>query len=72
MKATNRITRLMASSRVVTWLQAALGLVCLSGMTSHADVLKDLEAALKTSNLPIESIADSDVPGLFSLKLTVS
>ncbi|HAB45618.1 MAG TPA: hypothetical protein DCE20_05280, partial [Gammaproteobacteria bacterium] len=38
-------------------------------MTSQADALEDLQAALKTSNLPIESIADSEVPGLFSLKL---
>ena len=70
MNVTNRTTQLMASSRVVTWLQAGLGVVCLWGMTSQADVLEDLQTALEASNLPIESIADSEVPGLFSLKLT--
>ncbi|MDB2706512.1 DsbC family protein [Pseudomonadales bacterium] len=69
MNVTNRTTRFTASSRVATCLQAALGFFCLWGMTSQADALEDLQAALKTSNLPIESIADSEVPGLFSLKL---
>ena len=69
MNVTNRTTRFMAPPRVATYLQAALALVCLWGLTSQADELEDLQTALETSNLPIESISDSEVPGLFSLKL---
>ena len=35
---------------------SSAGLVCLWGMTSQADELEDLQTALETSNLPIESI----------------
>lgn len=70
MKETNTTAHIKAPSRGVTWLQAGLGLLCLWGVSSQASVLDALQAALETSNLPIESIADSEVPGLFSLKLT--
>ena len=70
MIASKRTIQLRPESPVLTWLIKALCLMGLWVGSSQADVLGDLQAQLKKTNLPIESVADSEVPGLFSLKLS--
>ena len=70
MNASKRSRQPTAGLPTLTWFRVGLCLMSLWGVSSQADVLEALQAQLKTSNLPIESIADSEVPGLFSLKLS--